>query len=106
MTLHSAAAPRIKTLSLHDALPISDDSLQTRGEHDPDLFLPVRRELIDDAIDGRRRGGGVQRAEHEMPRLRRSEEHTSELQSQSNLVCHLLLVRKKPQPQRQPPAAV
>src|SRR3989475_4972158 len=27
--------------------------------------------------------------------LRRSEEHTSELQSQSNLVCRLLLVKKK-----------
>src|SRR2546430_4462124 len=28
---------------------------------------------------------------HEPPRLLRSEEHTSELQSQSNLVCRLLL---------------
>src|SRR2546427_6270724 len=31
----------------------------------------------------------------------RSEEHTSELQSQSNLVCRLLLEKKKP---HQPPA--
>src|SRR2546430_11831615 len=30
-----------------------------------------------------------------LPRLRRSEEHTSELQSQSNLVCRLLLEKKK-----------
>src|SRR2546430_7117758 len=30
-------------------------------------------------------------------RLRRSEEHTSELQSQSNLVCRLLLEKKKTQ---------
>src|SRR2546430_13236893 len=29
------------------------------------------------------------------PRVRRSEEHTSELQSQSNLVCRLLLEKKK-----------
>src|SRR5688572_32342961 len=29
------------------------------------------------------------------PRERRSEEHTSELQSQSNLVCRLLLEKKK-----------
>src|SRR2546430_7455386 len=29
------------------------------------------------------------------PTLRRSEEHTSELQSQSNLVCRLLLEKKK-----------
>src|SRR2546427_5662414 len=30
---------------------------------------------------------------------RRSEEHTSELQSQSNLVCRLLLEKKKNKPQ-------
>src|SRR2546427_9342920 len=29
------------------------------------------------------------------PKTRRSEEHTSELQSQSNLVCRLLLEKKK-----------
>src|SRR2546430_7555562 len=33
---------------------------------------------------------------HEMPQQKmRSEEHTSELQSQSNLVCRLLLEKKK-----------
>src|SRR2546427_9004687 len=31
--------------------------------------------------------------------VHRSEEHTSELQSQSNLVCRLLLEKKKNQPQ-------
>src|SRR5256886_12375106 len=31
----------------------------------------------------------------EQPRRKRSEEHTSELQSQSNLVCRLLLEKKK-----------
>src|SRR5688572_32476674 len=31
----------------------------------------------------------------ETPQFRRSEEHTSELQSQSNLVCRLLLEKKK-----------
>src|SRR2546430_7125212 len=30
-----------------------------------------------------------------MPTIHRSEEHTSELQSQSNLVCRLLLEKKK-----------
>src|SRR3989475_7525409 len=34
-------------------------------------------------------------AREEAPRLQRSEEHTSELQSQSNLVCRLLLEKKK-----------
>src|SRR2546430_13477830 len=33
---------------------------------------------------------------HVYGRGRRSEEHTSELQSQSNLVCRLLLEKKKP----------
>src|SRR2546430_4739200 len=39
-------------------------------------------------------GGGRQRDEPG-GRLTRSEEHTSELQSQSNLVCRLLLEKKK-----------
>src|SRR5205085_8428492 len=33
----------------------------------------------------------------------RSEEHTSELQSQSNLVCRLLLEKKKPTTHKSPP---
>src|SRR2546430_13607466 len=38
---------------------------------------------------------------------RRSEEHTSELQSQSNLVCRLLLEKKKcPEPSDRPRPAV
>src|SRR2546430_6448631 len=36
-------------------------------------------------------GGGGQASDHQV----RSEEHTSELQSQSNLVCRLLLEKKK-----------
>src|SRR2546426_3586335 len=36
----------------------------------------------------------------------RSEEHTSELQSPCNLVCRLLLEKKKPQPGPQPDAVV
>src|SRR2546430_8769249 len=37
-------------------------------------------------------GGGIP---GNLPRVLRSEEHTSELQSQSNLVCRLLLEKKK-----------
>src|SRR2546430_8497356 len=36
----------------------------------------------------------VQRAVYRLSAQRRSEEHTSELQSQSNLVCRLLLEKK------------
>src|SRR2546430_4526548 len=47
----------------------------------------------------RARGGGERRrtAHHAAPGIAatRSEEHTSELQSQSNLVCRLLLEKKK-----------
>src|SRR5690625_6545731 len=62
-------------LSLHDALPIYD----VRGE-------PARVERR----SARRLGGPG--ADH-VPR--RSEEHTSELQSRGHLVCRLLLEKKK-----------
>src|SRR2546430_6725597 len=39
------------------------------------------------------------------PDQQRSEEHTSELQSQSNLVCRLLLEKKKKQARRLPAPA-
>src|SRR5690242_21489499 len=71
----------IYTLSLHDALPISPP-------------------LNDAAQPGHRRfhAVGVHVAS-DAPRLvdggHRSEEHTSELQSHVNLVCRLLLEKKK-----------
>src|SRR2546430_4404873 len=65
------ATTEIYTLSLHDALPIS---------------LPQRRAP---ASEGRTRRAGRHPIQD-----RRSEEHTSELQSQSNLVCRLLLEKK------------
>src|SRR2546430_12593277 len=53
-------------------------------------------------LDERRFGLGVRLGEAEaqaplslLTQLDRSEEHTSELQSQSNLVCRLLLEKKK-----------
>src|SRR5688572_31390241 len=44
---------------------------------------------------GERRHPRDGRALRRLPHTRRSEEHTSELQSQSNLVCRLLLEKKK-----------
>src|SRR5688572_31532932 len=63
--------------------------------------------LFRSLLRSRRLGAGVlvrpaDRGHHCGPRLlraplrSRSEEHTSELQSQSNLVCRLLLEKKKP----------
>src|SRR5207248_10369857 len=62
------ATTEIYTLSLHDALPISDHPHQH-----------VLRHASPDVRDGRER----------------SEEHTSELQSPYDLVCRLLLEKKK-----------
>src|SRR5947207_15746759 len=68
------ATTEIYTLSLHDALPIFED-----GSFDVVLCAQVLEHCDDPA-----------RAVTE-----RSEEHTSELQSHSDLVCRLLLEKKK-----------
>src|SRR5438132_1838398 len=70
--------PEIYTLSLHDALPISSAQAKRQrrarssGPRDP-LWWRLPQPI------------------------RRSEEHTSELQSHSDLVCRLLLEKKKRQ---------
>src|SRR5436190_22183427 len=68
----------IYTLSLHDALPISRAA-----------ELPAGPEADGSGVLARRGGDDVHR-NHD-----RSEEHTSELQSHSDLVCRLLLEKKK-----------
>src|SRR5688572_30968647 len=68
----------IYTLSLHDALPISAQV---------DVLEIVGAGLSINSGPGIAALGGIA--------VLRSEEHTSELQSQSNLVCRLLLEKKK-----------
>src|SRR2546430_13703366 len=71
---NDTATTEIYTLSLHDALPIS--------------LIPVSRIstwVCCSSMEGAGRWIGHRS---------RSEEHTSELQSQSNLVCRLLLEKK------------
>src|SRR2546427_913130 len=46
-------------------------------------------------IRGTRKAKGPPKHQHRYQGQHRSEEHTSELQSQSNLVCRLLLEKKK-----------
>src|SRR2546427_2014938 len=70
--------PRSTLLSLHDALPIFGVTDGTFGNINP----ACARNLS-------------QLGEAPAALRRRSEEHTSELQSQSNLVCRLLLEKKK-----------
>src|SRR5688572_31819201 len=89
------ATTEIYTLSLHDALPIwvrIKIHAPDGGEHRVNLFrrgVTVHDDEHDD-LRSRRAADESPRSEH-----RRSEEHTSELQSQSNLVCRLLLEKKK-----------
>src|SRR2546421_8401938 len=73
---NDTATTEIYTLSLHDALPIYDRA----GWVQPNVGASHR-------VGGHLRGRAQLR--------RRSEEHTSELQSRSDLVCRLLLEKKK-----------
>src|SRR5690606_42101316 len=87
---YASATTEIYTLSLHDALPI---------------FAFYDRELIcrfANASYARGLGGDVRQpvglhlSQVARPQnYERSEEHTSELQSRENLVCRLLLEKKK-----------
>src|SRR2546430_10590200 len=88
---NDTATTEIYTLSLHDALPISCMK-RCRG-----IFCNSRARMN----SARRlwfaqfsRADPSSRAGRFIAN-RRSEEHTSELQSQSNLVCRLLLEKKK-----------
>src|SRR2546427_7010327 len=81
---NDTATTEIYTLSLHDALPISGLS----GAGWVSISVSMRSAA---SCSARRRLKPRPRTR----RPRRSEEHTSELQSQSNLVCRLLLEKKK-----------
>src|SRR6266700_8437071 len=75
---NDTATTEIYTLSLHDALPISDWLAHPEN--------PLTWRAIVNRIWQHHFGRGL---------AARSEEHTSELQSRENLVCRLLLEKKK-----------
>src|SRR2546430_12945229 len=77
---NDTATTEIYTLSLHDALPISQRHRAHGRLRTTNNTCWIQRQRR----DGWRRHG----------ERGRSEEHTSELQSQSNLVCRLLLEKK------------
>src|SRR5690606_40609753 len=85
-------------LSLHDALPISG---QTGGDsrRRPDLHADRGGGRFDGRQEHLHGGDGGDAASpdagHSQQSHSRSEEHTSELQSRENLVCRLLLEKKK-----------
>src|SRR5258706_7769612 len=80
---NDTATTEIYTLSLHDALPISPGGPSVQ----PVLLLQLLRKI----------GLGQVAEKTYLPKKlkERSEEHTSELQSLTNLVCRLLLEKKK-----------
>src|SRR5437773_6734101 len=81
--------PDIYTLSLHDALPIS-------------LQLGVERQ----GFLARLAPGRTEVEQDDAPAEVRSEEHTSELQSHHDLVCRLLLEKKKNHKKQHIPASI
>src|SRR5258706_8386896 len=95
---NDTATTEIYTLSLHDALPISKMKIEFlhhyHARHGYSLkdkliaYLPRYAPLAS-------RFPRTANAESARPEGRRSEEHTSELQSLTNLVCRLLLEKKK-----------
>src|SRR5688572_32897297 len=88
---NDTATTEIYTLSLHDALPI----FQRRAREEEPLALPQERLVATEVAPLRRDVVHADAVPHLARLERRSEEHTSELQSQSNLVCRLLLEKKK-----------
>src|SRR5256886_13384582 len=90
---NDTATTEIYTLSLHDALPISAPG---RGSSSSWL-APCGSERVrvcSRCAPMARAATGDSQA-RSFSATSRSEEHTSELQSQSNLVCRLLLEKKK-----------
>src|SRR3712207_7456265 len=100
---NDTATTEIYTLSLHDALPICtggeapplvamvpvstrpDTARGALGNQISSMYVPLPVD-VDDPLERVRA-------------TRRSEEHTSELQSRQYLVCRLLLEKKKNQPE-------
>src|SRR5207247_10755082 len=81
-------------LSLHDALPILIRDVE-RGRHRFDQLLEslgIASNVLTDRLSRLVEAGVLHRVRYSE---RRSEEHTSELQSRVDLVCRLLLDKKQ-----------
>src|SRR5260221_10521584 len=87
---NDTATTEIYPLSLHDALPISSNVPSARANTQPSLWIAasMRASSSDVATTSRASGDAAPIA------CWRSEEHTTELQSHSDLVCRLLLEKK------------
>src|SRR5687768_18122529 len=102
LIVRAPAPPPLYTLTLHDALPIlALDALPSARGAVVIAVLPaatavfaVLRAGERPSPDGEHRGRGGQHGDDDGA-ARRSEEHTSELQSRLHLVCRLLPEKKK-----------
>src|SRR5204863_9098969 len=103
---HDSSTIEIYTLSLHDALPISPEHMSyllAEAEHPDEPWAVLTGDSLFVSSAGRPDLLGEkhtkQLAEQQFHTLHdfylRSEEHTSELQSRRDLVCRLLLEKKK-----------
>src|SRR5262249_61167075 len=94
---HAAATPAIFPLSLHDALPISLIAAPAVFTNASSLLVLGTSNRLARVVDRTRyiaRELHISARRDEVTNLwinHRSEEHTSELQSLTNLVCRLLL---------------
>src|SRR5690606_41647108 len=95
-----AAAPALYTLSLHDALPIFHAGFMALtaqalrvGSDRKGLYLALVAIGVAALLLTKSRTGLAAYGLGVL--ILRSEEHTSELQSRENLVCRLLLEKKK-----------
>src|SRR3712207_7997506 len=91
---NDTATTEIYTLSLHDALPILSSRMRARVG----FFWQARHSQIYPELARLEEGGLVTHhvvEQSDRPDKKRSEEHTSELQSRQYLVCRLLLEKKK-----------
>src|SRR5258708_39696768 len=90
---NDTATTEIYTLSLHDALPISNGEGLMNSENTTYIYPPLwGPKSYQEGSSMHRVIKAASFIKHNMPR---SEEHTSELQSPDHLVCRLLLEKKK-----------
>src|SRR5690242_21500857 len=85
--------PPSSTLFPYTTLFRSSPSMWLRPAETPSQPLRTRDALVASEVPDRAAAGTARVAPSQFPR--RSEEHTSELQSHVNLVCRLLLEKKK-----------
>src|SRR5206468_10996465 len=97
--VHDTPTAPISPLSLHDALPISSSASARRAAASVSILAASCRypsTRVTRSARMRRYGRQSSRQRTSASRRKmRSEEHTSELQSRSDLVCRLLLEKKK-----------